>query len=135
MTDALAYLDAPHTRAPPRYARVTIQHGAEREPYIRDYLVGPLPPSEHTAFAPLEGVYHREVIPLNARYFFLTNDIGELFVAVWGPLENVTEVRRPWFSQWHTILLTHGRTEGTLWRKGRRPAGGAHTIIQRTIQL
>ncbi|KZS99972.1 amine oxidase catalytic domain-containing protein [Laetiporus sulphureus 93-53] len=65
---ALAYLADPHTnRAPERYARVTIHHGAAEEPVVKDYLVGPLPVSDKTSMRALTKIYHRDAVPFNAR--------------------------------------------------------------------
>ncbi|KAF4440787.1 hypothetical protein F53441_12195 [Fusarium austroafricanum] len=41
-TDALAYLEK-HGPAPARYARATIQFNSQLQPYIQEYMVGPLP--------------------------------------------------------------------------------------------
>ncbi|THH32251.1 hypothetical protein EUX98_g1956 [Antrodiella citrinella] len=66
---AVAYLDAPSDKTlPKKFARVTIQHGgAVPEPYIMDYLVGPLPISKETQISPLTDIYHRDTVPFNAR--------------------------------------------------------------------
>ncbi|TCD63339.1 hypothetical protein EIP91_005658 [Steccherinum ochraceum] len=67
---ALAYLDSPSDRTlPKRFARVTVHHGAAAEPYISDYLVGPLPISRRTSMTPLTDIYQRDTIPYNARGF------------------------------------------------------------------
>ncbi|KAK7031010.1 hypothetical protein VNI00_013800 [Paramarasmius palmivorus] len=78
--DALAHLSAPDTVRPPdRYARVTIHHGAAKEPVINDYLVGPLPVGPQTTMRPLTEIYHRD-IPYNARGFIdLVTDFGAVF--------------------------------------------------------
>jgi primary-amine oxidase len=41
-TDALAYLEG-HGLAPVRYARATLQFNSQLQPYIQEYMVGPLP--------------------------------------------------------------------------------------------
>ncbi|KAF4342275.1 multidrug resistance [Fusarium beomiforme] len=41
-TDALAYLEG-HSPAPVRYARATLQFNSQVQPYIQEYMVGPLP--------------------------------------------------------------------------------------------
>jgi primary-amine oxidase len=41
-TDALAYLER-HGPAPVRYARATLQFNSKVQPYIQEYMVGPLP--------------------------------------------------------------------------------------------
>ena len=47
-TDALAYLeeDGPE---PPRYARATLQFNSKEQPYIQEYMVGPLPINNKTS--------------------------------------------------------------------------------------
>ncbi|EER23430.1 Copper amine oxidase, putative [Coccidioides posadasii C735 delta SOWgp] len=59
-SDALPYLngDGP---APDRYARVGIQFKATEEPYIQDYMVGPLPVSHRTKVQPLNYLYNKGV--------------------------------------------------------------------------
>ncbi|KAF9266154.1 hypothetical protein L218DRAFT_98135 [Marasmius fiardii PR-910] len=65
--DALSHLDSPETVPPPeRYARVVVHHGADSEPSIKNYLVGPLPVSERTRIEELSDIYHRD-IPYTAR--------------------------------------------------------------------
>lgn len=44
-TDALAYLDEDGP-APVRYARATLQFNSMMQPYIQEYMVGPLPIEE-----------------------------------------------------------------------------------------
>ncbi|KAF5339571.1 hypothetical protein D9611_011504 [Ephemerocybe angulata] len=65
-SDALGFLDDSKS-PPPRYARVTINHGGVESPVTRDYLVGPLPTSSTTTIRQLTEIYHREDIPFNAR--------------------------------------------------------------------
>jgi primary-amine oxidase len=47
-TDALAYLEG-HGPAPPRYARATLQFNSQLQPYIQEYMVGPLPINKGSA--------------------------------------------------------------------------------------
>ncbi|KAF7557226.1 hypothetical protein G7Z17_g765 [Cylindrodendrum hubeiense] len=51
-TDAAPYLDG-FGEVPDRYAKVTIAFSATEEPYIEDYIVGPLPISNETSIEPL----------------------------------------------------------------------------------
>jgi primary-amine oxidase len=44
-TDALTYLEG-HGPAPTRYARATLQFNSQVQPYIQEYMVGPLPVQE-----------------------------------------------------------------------------------------
>lgn len=93
---ALRYLDNPTpNNLPSRYSRVTIHHGAELDPFIMDYLVGPLPISSVTKMKPLTEIYHRERIPFNARGY--TAQVGielvPLLSKIMTPLANVTKVR------------------------------------------
>ncbi|GAA6019560.1 hypothetical protein JCM10207_003744 [Rhodosporidiobolus poonsookiae] len=50
-TETLEYL-AGKAGPPPRYAYATLHFGAFEEPYVEDYLVGPLPVSNETTYAP-----------------------------------------------------------------------------------
>ena len=44
-TDALTYLEG-NGPAPTRYARATLQFNSQVQPYIQEYMVGPLPVEE-----------------------------------------------------------------------------------------
>ncbi|EIW55896.1 amine oxidase catalytic domain-containing protein [Trametes versicolor FP-101664 SS1] len=90
--DAVAYLDNPDTVSPPeRFARVTIHHGAAAEPYVMDYLVGPLPVSEKTSMRKLTEIYHRDSIPFNARGYTTMGELSPLLTVIMPPLSEVTE--------------------------------------------
>ncbi|KAF9266153.1 amine oxidase catalytic domain-containing protein [Marasmius fiardii PR-910] len=73
--DALTYLDgfvgsSNFTVKPPtKYARVTIHHGSDSTPVVKDYLVGPIPIGNggETMMRELKEIYHRPIIPYNAR--------------------------------------------------------------------
>jgi primary-amine oxidase len=68
--EALAYLSSPSTSsAPQRFARVTIHHGSDETPFVKDYLVGPLPVGPQTVIRRLTDIYHRPDIPYAARGF------------------------------------------------------------------
>lgn len=51
-TDVLPFL-AGGGVAPPRYARATLAFGASEEPYIREYIVGPMAKGNQTQARPL----------------------------------------------------------------------------------
>ena len=92
---ALAYLNSPsEATLPKRFARVTIHHGAAADPYIADYLVGPLPLSGHTTMSRLTEIYHRDPIPFNARGFTGTpfGDFEPLLKQILTPLKDVIKV-------------------------------------------
>ncbi|EEP80558.1 conserved hypothetical protein [Uncinocarpus reesii 1704] len=57
---ALPYLNG-NGNAPDRYARAAIQFQATDEPYIQDYMVGPLPISSRTTLQPLNYYYNKGV--------------------------------------------------------------------------
>ena len=66
----LDYLSSPSSfDLPPRFARVVIHHGAAREPFVKNYLAGPLPIGPQTTLSPLTDIYHIDPIPYNARSF------------------------------------------------------------------
>ncbi|KAJ7186602.1 copper amine oxidase [Mycena filopes] len=52
-TDALAYLDHGGP-LPPRYALARIVFGATEEPYLQEFIVGPLPISKHSTYESLD---------------------------------------------------------------------------------
>ncbi|KAL8775892.1 MAG: hypothetical protein Q9194_003537 [Teloschistes cf. exilis] len=58
-SDALSYLDS-DTQAPVRNARALIRFGATLEPYLQEYLVGPLPVAAgKTTVAPLDYIFNK----------------------------------------------------------------------------
>ncbi|OCL04443.1 amine oxidase catalytic domain-containing protein [Glonium stellatum] len=58
-SDALSYLDS-GAPAPGRYARATVQFGATDEPYIQEWMVGPLPVTNGTtSCTPLNYIYNK----------------------------------------------------------------------------
>ncbi|EJF56720.1 amine oxidase catalytic domain-containing protein [Dichomitus squalens LYAD-421 SS1] len=90
--DAVAYLDNPEQSSPPeKYAHVVIHHGSASEPYVQDYLVGPIPISEKTAMRKLTEVYHRDPIPYSARGFTTMNEIAPLLLKIMPPLAEATQ--------------------------------------------
>ncbi len=52
-TDALAYFNG-SAEAPARWAKATIMFGAFEEPYVQDFMIGPLPVSNETTWAPFD---------------------------------------------------------------------------------
>lgn len=90
----LAYLDSPATVSPPeRYSRVTVHHGADTKPVIKDYLVGPLPIGPHTTMKQLTEIYHRADIPHNARGYATATELSRLLSTIAPPLEEAMLVR------------------------------------------
>lgn len=65
-SDAVAYLDS-GAPAPTRYAKTTLQFGATLEPYIQEYMVGPLPVNNGTgangttSYAELNYIYNKGI--------------------------------------------------------------------------
>lgn len=57
-SDALPYLNS-EGPAPERYAKGTIQFQATEEPYIQEWMVGPLPISDSTTLQPLNYLYNK----------------------------------------------------------------------------
>lgn len=91
--DTVNYLDNPDTTSPPkRYAHVVIHHGAASEPYVQDYLVGPIPVTDKTTMRKLTEIYHRDPIPYNARGFLSAGELSPLLVKVMPALAEATEV-------------------------------------------
>lgn len=92
--DAVRYLDNPDTTAPPeRWAHVIIHHGGKAEPYVQDYLVGPIPVSSKTSIRKLSEIYHRDPIPYNSRGFTHATELSPILVKVMPALAEATEVR------------------------------------------
>lgn len=59
-TDALPFLNGKGAR-PARYAKATIQFQATLEPYLKEYMIGPLPVSNQTTLQPLNYPYNKGV--------------------------------------------------------------------------
>ncbi|KAI1798357.1 amine oxidase catalytic domain-containing protein [Ganoderma leucocontextum] len=90
--DAIAYLNHPdETGTPDRYAHVVIHHGAASDPYVQDYLVGPIPISGKTTTRKLTEIYHRDPIPYNARGFTTLNEIAPLLLKIMPSVAEATE--------------------------------------------
>lgn len=106
---ALTYLEDPVNRSPPtRYARVTIHHGSDKEPSVRDYLVGPLPINEEiSSMRPLTEIYHRDTVPYNARGYTDLNEIARTLGEFMVPLSEVTQAsqRSPRLTDQHLNKL------------------------------
>ena len=64
--DVLAYY-AGVGPLPPTYARAVLNFGGRHEPTIESVRIGPLPISNATGMSPLTEIYHRPVVPHNAR--------------------------------------------------------------------
>lgn len=86
-TDALRYLDHGGPR-PSRQARVIIFHGAAKRPFVREYLVGPLPkPSRHRI---LHLKHYKTTFPFYGRPFTFLDSL-----AVVDIMRNVTKEACP----------------------------------------
>src|ERR1700761_233008 len=58
-SSVIPYLESPsNNTAPPRYARVVIHHGSDPEPFVKDYVLGPLPLDGRTKIRRLTEIYH-----------------------------------------------------------------------------
>lgn len=93
--DALQYLASPsEDRLPEKFARVTIHHGSAADPYIMDYLVGPLPISSKTSLRELTEIYHRNPIPYNARGYTARafNELDPLIEKIMTPISDIVKV-------------------------------------------
>lgn len=92
--EALAYLESPlDEKVPQRFARVTIHHGSVNEPYIMDYLVGPLPITHKTSMRELTEIYHRNPIPFNARGYtaVVFAELNPLMSKIMAPIEDIVK--------------------------------------------
>lgn len=92
-TEALAYLESPlSVSIPERYARVTIHHGAQPEPVVKDYLVGPLPANPKTEMRELRNPSYPDGIPYNARGLYLNEELARFLGRVTRPLADPMKV-------------------------------------------
>ena len=103
--DALAYLAAPLTAArPSRFARVTLHHGSDPKPSLKDYLVGPLPVGPHTGMRRLTDIYDRDEVPLNARGYSPRTDTQFLLTQITPQLADAMQVFRIFLSQLGVVV-------------------------------
>jgi primary-amine oxidase len=92
-TEALAYLESPlSVSIPEKYARVTIHHGAQLEPIVKDYLVGPLPVGPKTEMRELKNPSYPDGIPYNARGLFLNEELAQFLGRITRPLADAMKV-------------------------------------------
>jgi len=92
-TEALAYLESPlSVSIPEKYARVTIHHGAQLEPIVKDYLVGPLPVGPKTEMRELKNPSYPDGIPYNARGLFLNEELAQFLGRITRPLAGAMKV-------------------------------------------
>lgn len=116
--DALRYLTSPSDQnLPEKFARVTIHHGSAPDPYIMDYLVGPLPVSSKTSIRELNEIYHRNPIPYNARGYTARafGELEPLMEKIMKPISGIVKVY-PLFNFWPDCLfklLTYRNCLGT----------------------
>ena len=78
-TDAITYLNG-QGQAPPRYALASLSFGATTEPYVQDWVVGPLPISDQTTFYPDEfGTRNPEakirIHDMDSTYYWLQDQV------------------------------------------------------------
>lgn len=74
-----------------KYAHAVVHHGSAAEPYIQDYLIGPLPISNATRLAPLRDIYHVDKIPFHGRGFAgQMLEFREFIQGVMAPLEDAS---------------------------------------------
>ncbi|KAK4059971.1 hypothetical protein Trihar35433_10515 [Trichoderma harzianum] len=57
-SDVLLFINKNTTKPPPRYARATLMFGATPNPFLQDYVIGPLPITNNTQVQPLQFLYN-----------------------------------------------------------------------------
>ena len=89
-SDALAYLDS-NSKRPDRYARARIQFGATLEPYIQEFMVGPLPVTNGTtSVQPLNYIFNKGEGRFNA-YGIDTTALLAYLIQVAGEVSDITQ--------------------------------------------
>lgn len=98
-TAALPYLNG-EGPAPDRYARVAIQFQATKEPYIQDFMVGPLPISSQTTLQPLnyiynkgvgkQRIYHADLVEEIGFYAKIGASVADITLDLWNGVSEVT---------------------------------------------
>lgn len=92
--ETVSYIEDPEKFAPPqRLARVTVHHGGQEIPVVKDYLVGPLPVSRETKVRELTEIYRRE-IPFHARGMADIAEFGEFVLGISDQLNSAMQVRQ-----------------------------------------
>ncbi|KAF8324260.1 copper amine oxidase [Cantharellus anzutake] len=87
--DAIAYYDGDSKQPPHRAARVVINRGGDQEPTVRNFLVYPLPISSKTTMEPLLDIYHKPVIPHNARGISWNDDILKTSIETFDGIQDI----------------------------------------------
>jgi primary-amine oxidase len=72
---------------------VTIHHGAERLPSVKDYLVVLLPIGPQIGIKRLTEIYHRPEIPHNARGITSVDEICDFMLEIMPPYKEALEDR------------------------------------------
>ncbi|KAL6693525.1 putative membrane copper amine oxidase [Trichoderma pleuroticola] len=57
-SDVLLFINKKTIKPPPRYARATLMFGATPNPFLQDYIIGPLPITKKTQVRPLQFLYN-----------------------------------------------------------------------------
>ncbi|EJD41689.1 amine oxidase catalytic domain-containing protein [Auricularia subglabra TFB-10046 SS5] len=87
---ALAYYAGTGPR-PPTFARAVLNFGGRHVPTVESVRIGPLPVSNATRMSPLTDIYHRPVVPHNARMLTVQDSLFLMFPELTKGLEKVTE--------------------------------------------
>lgn len=117
---ALAYLDAPTTvQPPPRNARVVIHHGALPTPVVREYVVGPLPPSPETKMSlvtevpyNVRGIIDRDYIMDNEWVMNTVAPLAEVAKDLFGGQSLIGEDNEPFLIEFNGPASYDGK-----WRR------------------
>ncbi|KAI5797340.1 copper amine oxidase [Peziza echinospora] len=89
-TDAVKYLDTDSKEVPSRYARVVVSVGATEEPYLTEYMVGPLPVTEKTTIAPFTYTYNRDGTSKTPNYLKDSSAISKWRQSLGAKMQDIT---------------------------------------------
>ena len=103
-SDAVPYLDS-NAAAPKRYAKATLQFGATTEPYIEEFIVGPLPVAKgKTSYSRLDYIFNRpgggrqrvymaDPLALEAYYQMIGSQVADITTALGLGVSKQPQVR------------------------------------------
>lgn len=82
---------------PKRYARATVQFGSFEEPYLQEYMIGPLPATNATAVQPLSFPFNNNPPGKSRIASILTLDPSPFLLQLSSDIEDITR------ELWNTV--------------------------------
>ncbi|KAF2646794.1 amine oxidase catalytic domain-containing protein [Massarina eburnea CBS 473.64] len=100
-SDVLPFLDS-YAGAPKRYARATVQYGSFEEPYLQEYVIGPLPATNATAVMSLQFPFNNDKPGRTRLPSIFAADVESFLEQLSSDVEDITR------AIWNTTILEGG---------------------------